>query len=151
LTLPPGRTAELSFDPAQIEFLQEDRRDEADIRGQKASTMRQLIEAGFVPDTVTQYVATGDESVLEHTGNVSVQLQPAGTTDADGNPLRTNEQMEQARDLAEVIQKIYLGVGKVITSDEARVIINQAGGSLSIPNADVPFALPTTPVSGGDV
>ena len=41
--------------------------------------MRQLIEAGFVPDTVTQYVATGDESVLQHTGNVSVQLQPAGT------------------------------------------------------------------------
>jgi hypothetical protein len=82
LTLPPGRTAELSFDPSQIEFLQEDRRDEADIRGQKASTMRQLIEAGFVPSTVTQYVATGDESVLQHTGNVSVQLQPAGTTGA---------------------------------------------------------------------
>jgi phage portal protein BeeE len=81
LVLPPGRTAELSFDPAQIEFLQEDRRDEADIRGQKASTMRQLIEAGFVPSTVTQYVATGDESVLQHTGNVSVQLQPAGTTE----------------------------------------------------------------------
>lgn len=79
LTLPPGRTAELSFDPTQIEFLQEDRSDEADIRGKNASTMRQLIEAGFVPDTVTKYVATGDASVLQHTGNVSVQLQPAGT------------------------------------------------------------------------
>lgn len=76
LTVPPGRTAELSFDPTQVMFLQEDRKDEADIRQTQAVTMRQLIEAGFEPQTVTQFIATGDASVLTHTGNVSVQLQP---------------------------------------------------------------------------
>lgn len=37
---------------------------------------------------------------------------------------------ETARQLAELIQKIYLGVGKVLTISEARDIINQAGGNL---------------------
>lgn len=35
--------------------------------------------------------------------------------------------------IAEVVQKVYLGVGKVITSDEAREIVNAMGGQLSVP------------------
>jgi phage portal protein BeeE len=47
------------------------------------------------------------------------------TTDSD-------PEINQARELAEIIQKIYLGVvNDVITRDEARRIINQAGGGLS--------------------
>jgi hypothetical protein len=38
---------------------------------------------------------------------------------------------DQAREIAEMIQKIYLGVGVVITAEEARLLINQAGGGLS--------------------
>ncbi len=39
------------------------------------------------------------------------------------------------RDLtaAEAVQKVYLGVGTVVTSDEARQIVNEAGGDLVIP------------------
>ncbi|MHA7270406.1 phage portal protein [Arthrobacter sp. HLT1-20] len=37
---------------------------------------------------------------------------------------------QTARALAELVQKIYLGVGKVLTVQEAREIINQAGGNL---------------------
>jgi hypothetical protein len=48
-----------------------------------------------------------------------------------------------SRELAEIIQKIYLGVGKVVTVDEAREIINGAGGNLSVPNDGLPFAMPT--------
>lgn len=46
---------------------------------------------------------------------------------------------ESARSLsaAEVIQKVYLGVGTVITSDEARQIINAAGASLDVPGPDL--------------
>jgi HK97 family phage portal protein len=36
-----------------------------------------------------------------------------------------------AKAQAEIIQKAYLGVGIVITADEARAMINQAGGSLA--------------------
>lgn len=36
-----------------------------------------------------------------------------------------------ARELAEVVQKLYLGVGSVITSEEARVILQAAGADIS--------------------
>ena len=75
LALPVGTPAELSFDQSQIMFLQEDRKDEAEIRATQASSMRQLVEAGFEPSTVTKFIATGDTTVLEHTGVFSVQLQ----------------------------------------------------------------------------
>lgn len=79
LTL-PGTAVELSYDPTQIMFLQEDRKDEADINATKAQTARQLIDGGFEPSSVVQFITNGDPSVLTHTGNVSVQLQPAGQT-----------------------------------------------------------------------
>lgn len=49
------------------------------------------------------------------------------------------------RELAELIQKIYLGVGKVLTAEEARDIANAAGAGLqgSLP-------APITPAIGGD-
>jgi HK97 family phage portal protein len=48
------------------------------------------------------------------------------------------EDTATARELniAEVVQKVYLGVDKVITSDEARQIVNEAGGNLTIPGPE---------------
>lgn len=83
LTL-PGPSVELSYDPTQIMFLQEDRKDEADINATKAQTARQLIDGGFEPSSVVQFITNGDPSVLTHTGNVSVQLQPPGTATNGG-------------------------------------------------------------------
>lgn len=37
---------------------------------------------------------------------------------------------QKARNLTEMIQKVYLGVGVVLTADEAREILNAAGGDL---------------------
>lgn len=49
-------------------------------------------------------------------------------------PVATDE-AAQARKLsvAEAIQKVYLGVGTVLTADEARQIVNDAGGNLPVP------------------
>lgn len=49
------------------------------------------------------------------------------------------------RELSELIQKIYLGVGKVLTAEEAREIANRAGAGLQ-----GPLPAPTPPASGGD-
>lgn len=46
------------------------------------------------------------------------------------------EDSSDARNLAEMVQKIYLGVDKVITSEEARIILNEAGADL-IPNKQI--------------
>ena len=34
-------------------------------------------------------------------------------------------------DLARIVQQVYLGVGKVLSADEARDIVNAAGGNLT--------------------
>lgn len=46
-------------------------------------------------------------------------------------PVPGGDKVANARDLAEIIQKVYLGVGKVLTSDEARTIVNKGGGGLT--------------------
>jgi hypothetical protein len=76
---PPPDGSELSFDPTRVLFLQEDQKDAADITQTNAVAMRQLVEAGFEPSSVVAAVTTGDMAKLNHTGNVSVQLQPPGS------------------------------------------------------------------------
>lgn len=71
---------------------------------------------------------------------------PAMTSDDDdsSDPAEAAATAEQARSLsvAETVQKVYLGVGKVLTSDEARAIINAAGGTLPVPGPQFPDAQP---------
>lgn len=69
---------------------------------------------------------------------------------ADGSPHRTFTQAAEgsmagetlgasggsaatSKSVAETVQKVYLGVGTVVTSDEAREIVNEAGGDLVVP------------------
>lgn len=47
-----------------------------------------------------------------------------------GNGPSTPEQ--EARNLTEMVQKVYLGVGPVLSSDEARELLNRAGASLPV-------------------
>jgi hypothetical protein len=54
-----------------------------------------------------------------------------------------NAGLDDARAIAEIMQKVYLAVGKVITADEARALLNRAGAGLSVPNPEVPFAMPS--------
>lgn len=74
-----GGAVRLWYDARDIPFLREDATDEATIRQIKASSVRQLIDAGFEPDTVVSTIDTGDWTILKHTGLFSVQLQPPGS------------------------------------------------------------------------
>ncbi|MFE7868840.1 phage portal protein [Micromonospora humida] len=88
--VPAPDGAELWFDERDISFLQEDRKDAADIEFVKAQTVRQLIEAGFEPRSVVAAVEAEDMNLLRHTGMTSVQLQPPGAgqpTPAGESPL----------------------------------------------------------------
>lgn len=44
---------------------------------------------------------------------------------------------ERSLSAAEAVQKVYLGVGSVLTADEAREIINEAGADLKVPGPDL--------------
>jgi phage portal protein BeeE len=78
LKMPAG--ADLWYDDRDIPFLQEDQADEANIQQTQAITVRELINAGYEPDSVQKFIASGDWAVLKHTGLVSVQLQEPGIT-----------------------------------------------------------------------
>jgi phage portal protein BeeE len=71
--------ARLWYDDRDISFLQEDVKDAADIQSTQASAMRQLVDAGFEPQTIIDAVTANDFARLKHSGLYSVQLQPPNT------------------------------------------------------------------------
>lgn len=75
----PGTTARLWYDSTDNPFLLEDRKDAAEIQGRKAATIRQLVDAGFTPETIIAAVEAEDFTRMKHSGLYSVQLQPPGT------------------------------------------------------------------------
>ena len=77
----PDPVARLWYDDRDVSFLQEDVLDEAEIRGRDAATMRTLVDGGFDPQSVIDAVTVGDLALLQHSGNLSVQLQPPGQND----------------------------------------------------------------------
>jgi phage portal protein BeeE len=82
-TLVPAPTrfpAKLWYDDSQVAFFREDRADAAEIQAVKAQTIRTYTDAGFTPDSAKAAVLAEDESLLEHSGLYSVQLQEPGAT-----------------------------------------------------------------------
>lgn len=74
---PDGRS-ELWYAEKEISFLQEDRKDAAEIQAAKAQTIATLVREGFTADSAISAVEGEDMSLLVHSGLVSVQLQPPG-------------------------------------------------------------------------
>lgn len=72
--------ARLWWNDREIAFLREDLGDIAEIQAKKASTMRQLMDAGFLADSVVAAVEADDLSLLKHSGLFSVQLMPPNRT-----------------------------------------------------------------------
>lgn len=76
--------SKLWHDMSQIPFFREDRKDNADIQFTRAQAMRQLVDAGWTPESVNSAFEAEDMTLLVHSGLYSVQLQAAGTTPATG-------------------------------------------------------------------
>lgn len=75
----PSGTTRLWYDDRDVAFLREDQRDAAEIQQIKSATIRQLVDAGYVPESVVASVEADDRRLLKHSGLFSVQLQPPGT------------------------------------------------------------------------
>lgn len=76
----PQPGSELWYDEPGIPFLREDARDAAEIAGIESRTIRTLLDAGYMPDSVKAAVLANDWGLLKHSGLFSVQLQAPGTT-----------------------------------------------------------------------
>lgn len=76
-----------------------------------------------VPWGEVPWMAVNKAAIDPETGQfATVELGPAGSAGSSDR--------SEARELAEIIQKIYLGVDVVVTQDEARQILNRAGAGL---------------------
>ena len=73
-------TVRLWYDDRDIAFLRTDRKEQADIASLNQSSIVGYVTAGFTPESSVAALVNGDESLLKHTGLVSVQLLPPGTT-----------------------------------------------------------------------
>lgn len=159
----------LWYDDRDIPFLREDAKDLAEIQATEAQSIRTLFDAAFEPDSVVAAVVAQNWKLLKHTGLPPVQAQNVenvkdakdGTTGSDpeggdapadgstGSASAKPAAVQKQRDVAETIQKVYLGVGKVITADEARAIANKAGADLVLPGpfqeSDTPEPTPEPP------
>ncbi len=80
MTKPPG-VNRLWYDDRDVAFLQEDVKDDADIRAAFAQTYRTLVDAGLEPDAAAVFAGTGEYTQIigKHTGLTSVQLVPPST------------------------------------------------------------------------
>ncbi|MFI6732103.1 phage portal protein [Nonomuraea sp. NPDC050451] len=78
--------AELWWNDRDVAFLREDLADIANIQAKKASTIRQLTDAGFTAASVVAAVEADDLSLLEHSGLFSVQLLPPDKMRPDAAP-----------------------------------------------------------------
>ena len=77
--LPVPGGAELTFDRSQVQFLQEDRADEANIMQAQSQTLRNLVDGGFDATSAVAALVAGDFSKLKHSGLYSVQMQAPGS------------------------------------------------------------------------
>jgi hypothetical protein len=75
LVVPSG--AELTYDPSRVLLLQEDVTDAADTLQKMMAAIETGVRAGFVAETVTDAVTSGDLTRMKHTGLPSVQVQPS--------------------------------------------------------------------------
>jgi len=108
-----------------VAFLREDATDQANITQIQMSTIANSVKEGFEPASAIAATINNDPDLLVHTGNLSVQLQPPG------GPQDIPSAEKTARSVGELLQKLYLGVGVVITPEEARELLNAAGAGLS--------------------
>ncbi|MFF3848039.1 phage portal protein [Streptomyces sp. NPDC002328] len=96
LVRPTGAAASgavrLWYDPRDVPFLREDRKDAAEIQFRQAQTIRALTDAGYTWASVVAAVEAEDWTLLRHTGLFSVQLQPPGT-EAPALPASSDEEM----------------------------------------------------------
>lgn len=76
---PPPPGARLWYDARDVAFLRDDAQDVAEIQQSEAVTIRNLLDAGYTPESAVAAVLANDWSLLQHSGFYSVQLQALGS------------------------------------------------------------------------
>ena len=124
-------------------------------RGQKVRFDRLALTRDDLETTVRTMAAARKARLYTYEEARRYMGQDPTVPEPDNPDNPASDGLEDARGLAELTQKIYLGVGKVITVEEARGILNKAGAGLTGPGpAAEPEQTPAPPEAepdnGGD-
>lgn len=84
LSEPTG--AELWYDTRDVAFLREDVKDIAEVQSTTMATINAALAAGWTPESSLKAVLAQDLGQLQHSGLMSVQLQPPGSQDQGPTP-----------------------------------------------------------------
>lgn len=76
--------AVLSYDTSDVSALRDGEKDRADTMQVLAAAASTLLTAGYTPESVTNALVADDLTLLEHSGLMSVQLQPPGSQPTKG-------------------------------------------------------------------
>lgn len=87
---------ELWYDDRDVPFLQDDLKDRAEIQQTQAVAIKQLIDAGYEPESVVDAIQADDFSKLKHSGLTSVQLLPPGESANGSNGNGAQPELEPA-------------------------------------------------------
>lgn len=117
-----------------------------DILNSRLVPMYDTTAVEFDHDRVVPEDREADDRERNSKANAAAALASPGVWEPDdilqavGLPaMRVQEAAVDVRNVVEMIQKVYLGVGIVLSAEEAREILNQAGASLT-----GPAPIPTT-------
>lgn len=77
----PPKGQRLTVDGSRIPFLQDDKKDEAEIQLSKARAITQLTREGYTWESAIAAIQANDFGLLKHSGLFSVQLQALGAGD----------------------------------------------------------------------
>lgn len=141
---------DVEFDHDRV--IPEDREADDRERLSKAQAAQLLVIAGFESKDVTKAVGLPDMAFREPEADNNLGNGQQGDGSGD-----TAQGKSVPRELSEMIQKIYLGVDKVVTWDEARDILKEAGAQLGQvpqpPKPQLPGAPPAAPPAepGGEL
>jgi len=78
--------AELWYDARDVAFLREDIKDLAEVQSTTVATINAAVASGWTPESSLAAVLAEDLSQLQHSGLMSVQLQPPGAQDKGPTP-----------------------------------------------------------------
>jgi len=140
--VPPPAGMRLTHDPSAILFLQEDRKDEAEIDGAKVSAIRTLVDGGFDPASAVATIAPQWSDKLDHAGLLSVQLQEPGASASDSRAVMGR--LGRVVDVASVdVDALVAGLDDDVAAAVVRAVADSDATDIADLRAEVRAVLTT--------
>ncbi|TEG21082.1 phage portal protein, partial [Pseudomonas aeruginosa] len=102
----------------------------------EANAWELLVKAGFADEAEVARARGRDPRELKKSRETEIKANRAAGLVFSSDAY--HQLVKSGMDPVEAVQKVYLGVGKMLTADEARELVNRYGAGLPVPGPDFP-------------